>query len=585
MGKLNLQLPPARWGEYYQLAHLGTIGKQSKDSENVDVIAYFHKKHERDNFEQIIGEPIERRVHLHQIRELQVGSLWDVEGRRVMDSVEVIPSTAYLTLGAEAKRVITLKDLLPGYTFIKNTFSQQLWPQIESTFYAIIETDGIQIAVPCIEIIKYFFYRGARTIDFLFSRQAIGTICQAVTLPTQSNDFAVKVIVHNNKLKGDEIRILTELIINESFRRNVYSSHTKLTAYWNLLYEKKASDPRGCFINDGLIGRDVILKVNGIPLLYQSRSGSREIFLVSSILSCQTNFFSYKHLEFDYSTGGSKGASAQNKEAESEDERRNRIYIDNEEKTIDSNERGDSRYSNNELEIKFEDGFKYPSVRRNGAVAEEAVRKGVMNPQTRSPTVLSERGGGSDPDKARVSISYPPEEVKLLDEFKAIARQLGEKEEFKVQLLEVNNRYRKYGTDVSVFPHWQKKKHPFYFTDAGINPRRVGIIQVAYRSCYFYLLQVGRSGRESPFKTALLCKTARSKWSEADINALLERVAIHQGNWSVVWRNYNNNNKERQYLDRKLGSSLKFERMVHDKESVDEYVDKYSLKIKQLRKE
>ncbi len=93
MGKLNLDLPHAYPGELYQLVQLGKIGKHSYNSNNIDITAYFQKKHQKDGFTRLWDGFVERKVDLGHTTELQVGASYTTEGIRVLDSTKVVTST------------------------------------------------------------------------------------------------------------------------------------------------------------------------------------------------------------------------------------------------------------------------------------------------------------------------------------------------------------------------------------------------------------------------------------------------------------------------------------------------------------
>lgn len=481
--RLNLNFPPTKDDQLYQLVHVGSYYHSPDNRENFQVEVFFQLKGGTD-YKKAIGNSVYKRaIHVHHFPMLTVGSLWDPSGRQVQSSHATITETRHLEISAPGK-ITKLKHVLPKYSGIFGFLQGHAWQDARESFYYEFQTGSERILIPCTEIARACYYRGTSLIDFFFSRAAIGSCCLPIQYPSASNGQTAKVVLVTSDFRGLEIHILAEMLLNPAFAREVRLSHSMLFSYLGSTKSEK-----GKLIQNFPDLPGITLVLNGVALNY----GQYNIFVGCSVAGLKMPF-SYQKLlyDFEHDQYNSRGDRVTGPSAGASDPTKLLIrFQQNDDQVIDSNLAGTSQYQNALKVCQLNDFFDLPLLERASTPFTQTSPNTRFFPHV--PGFLSEHGGGSDLNIAKGKIGYEQPEfyqerdMEIMHYLDQVVREFNSRKGLRARLLTLSNTARSQDPKISLFKTVD--------TQAITRVYRLIIIELCWENRYSYFIQMLHKGR------------------------------------------------------------------------------------------
>lgn len=525
-------LPQLVPGQYHQLISLGDLRSASSPLDrNVDT--YFQTVEKIADGYAPVRSPFMRPVHLHQAASLQVGALLHEDGTSYLASQAAVPQQLGFMLGPSVETAsTTLETALPELRFRRSypALRQFLSDPILRTLQqfpvtTLLAPGGEIVLIPQFELARaFYFWVGAKFIDFLFHPTRTSHICDPIQAPRPDNKWAGKVLLRPNRLdpanvfdldarfSPEQVILLAQMRFSTPFRRSI----EQLCARQALAASKGATAPLAL---DLAISRRVAVRANGIPFTHREQA----YFWVCSIFE-RGNYFCFDDLHYttllDSKLSG-RSATGTVPVPSPQTGVVTHLNLHNQPRQ-DSNQPGSSAYGGAEVLLPSGEKLQLPSVHRNAKAVEQALCGGRRGHRQGLPEVLTQRAGGNDLAIAKVNLRPAWESLdshQYFDTLVAEFRRAG----YRVSRLQLNNAHSRYGRGFSV-PAGMAAGDPLYQVGVARIQRLLGQKAV---HCYFFHVLYSRSRR-----SAFIYRTDLNALDEQQINWLLKEIK----RWNDDWR-------------------------------------------------
>lgn len=524
--------PNAVPGEIYQLVSLGALERQAHTPRETFISAYFRLTDWEQDPYQPLGNPIIRKLNIHQGSSLQVGSLWRaMTGEMIASSKVRLRITQPFRLLPGTLEPHKLSDILSDLTLtapakLTNFLSKRVLSSLSGTPFVTVQHRSTTIIISCLELARaFYFWAGPRIVDFFFYPGDIQDICHPVVSPTERNRRSARLLLHARNampalndlprhFSKVQVAILAELLFNPSFKKSFAQVRKKLTDRW-----RTSPSALAHLWLQLTLEKVVRVEANGFSFTHNERS----YFWVTSLLN-RSNYFCFNKLEYtaidDHRPGRTQATADFHAKLD-----RLRAYAEVRTQPTpvqDSNQAGSSLYGTPQVPLPTDDDVDLPKIERTAKVLKDMVYEATYRHVYGHPNNLSERGGGRDLNIAKVFFQLEVDKVTYAWYFRAMVAELQRTRE--VRCLEINNENHELGPGVCVL---RSLKY---------SPYLVGVAEISYQGRFFYLFQVLAS-RSKRWALLFMAKN-QAPLAPGQVNDLMLFIRAAKDNWVTVRKTY-----------------------------------------------
>jgi hypothetical protein len=534
---LVLNLPPLQTNQYYQLTLVGDLRRSISSPLNRELDTYFQRITKSGDQYIPFGAPQVRRVNLHHAASLKVGTLWTDKDERYMHSQQVIQDSREFSLGPLTDLCSTnLGTVLPefdsqrAYKVIRQFLTDELLHSIEHIPITTLTGPKEELLIiPQFELARAFYlWAGPKLIDFLFHPTRTSHICDPIQAPNAQNGLTARVLIRPSEIdpgnvfdldhhfSAEQILILAQMRFDASFRRAI----ERLRVRQEIADSEKRTAPLEL---DLALNKQVKVKANGIPFKHRGQ----RFFWVCSLFE-RGNYCCFDQL--DYTTLVEYRPTRQSSVKDSPSLPQagvvSRLDLQNNPHQ-DSNQPGDKSSGGPDVLLDTGDTLEIPYIHRDTKAVKQSLDTGRRGYRTLLPQVLTQRGGGNDPNIAKVNMRPAWETMDSLRYFEEVIQEFIE-QKYIVSRLQVNNAKSTFGRGVSV----PNDTHP------GDIPYQVGVacIQrlIGEKKIYGYFFHVLHSRSK---RSAFLYRTSLEQFTTSQLNWVLKEIKLNEDDW-VETRKY-----------------------------------------------
>ena len=519
-------------GEIYQLVSLGGLERQAPIPRETFISAYFRLTDWDQNPCQPFGDPIVRKLNVHQGINLQVGSLWQATtGKMIASSKVRLSITQPFRLAQGTLEPQKLSDILPNLALsapaqLTNFLSDWVLSSLSGTPFVTVQHRSTTIIISCLELARaFYFWAGPRIVDFFFYPGDIQDICYAVASPTKQNKKSARLLLHaRNAMPAlndlprhftkEQVAILAEILFNPSFKKSFAHVRKKLMDRW-----RTAPSALAHLWLRLMLEKAVRVESNGFTFSHNGRS----YFWVTSLVK-RSNYFCFNNLKYtsleDHRPGRTQATADFHTKLD-------RLRAHNDVRAQpnpiqDSNQAGSSLYGTPKISLLTDDDVDLPEIERTAKVIKDMVYEATYRHLYGQPSILSERSGGRDLNLAKVFFHLEVDKVTYAWYFQSMVAEIQRTHE--VNTLETNNQNHEFGSAVCVL---RSIKH---------SPYLVGVAEIKYQGRFFYLFQVLAS-RSKRWALLFMAKN-QVPLVPGQVNDLMLFIRAAKDNWVTVRKTY-----------------------------------------------